>query len=168
MRRTDREVTDIEQIKSILEDADVIQLGIRTADYPYVVPTNYGYEFDDDNKLTLFLHGAPVGRKRELIAKDGRIGFAIETPGQLLYPKDPAHQTPSFKYRSVMGSGLAELVDDLKQKRHALQQIVRHEAGHEWADLPVEAVAHVGIIRINVNNYTAKANPGDQEKYLEK
>lgn len=45
----------------------LIHSGFRTADYPYVVPTNFGYEFDDDNHLTLYIHGAPVGRKRDLI-----------------------------------------------------------------------------------------------------
>ncbi|MFD1126492.1 pyridoxamine 5'-phosphate oxidase family protein [Lentilactobacillus raoultii] len=168
MRRTDREVTDIQQIKAILTDAEVIHLGLRTPDYPYVVPTNYGYEFDNENHLTLYLHGAPVGYKRELIGKDGRVGFAIETDGHVLYPKDTAHHTPSFKYQSVMGTGKAELIEDVNEKRHALQQIVQHEIGHEWADLPDSALSHVGVIKIIVNNYTAKANPGDAQLYDEK
>ncbi|MCP9333181.1 pyridoxamine 5'-phosphate oxidase family protein [Lentilactobacillus hilgardii] len=167
MRRTDRELTDISQIKSILADAEVIHLGIRTDRYPYVVPTNYGYEFDTNNQLTLYIHGAPVGHKRDLIAEDGRVGFAIDTDGQVLNPKDPDHDTPSFKYRSIMGYGDAKLVDDLDQKRYALQRSALHEVGHEWSNLPDAAVEHVGIIQITVNQFTAKANPGDSQKYVQ-
>lgn len=166
MRRTDREVTDITQIKSILTAGQVIHLGLSTGEYPYVVPTNYGFEFNDQNHLTLYIHGAPVGHKRELIANNSKVGFSIYVDGRVLVPKDPQHHTPSFQYRSVMGYGNAELVNDLKIKRHALQQITKHEVGHPWADLPDAAVAHVGIIKIEVLNYTAKANPRDPEKYL--
>ncbi len=167
MRRTDREVTDVTQIRAILEAAEVITLGIRTEDYPYVVPTNYGFEFDANNHLTLYLHGAPVGLKRRLIAADGRVGFAIETGGKVLVPKDEAHHTPSYAYQSVMGHGDATLVTDTNAKLHALQRITKHEVGHEWQAISDKDLAYVGVIQIQVTEYTAKANPGDPEKYIQ-
>lgn len=167
MRRKDREVTDIDEIKQILQDSHVIHSGFRTADYPYVVPTNFGYEFDYDNHLTLYIHGAPVGRKRELIKEDGRMGFEIDDGGQLMVPKDPKQNTPSFAYRSVMGYGDAELVDDPAVKKHALQVVLAHETGQQLGEFTVsdKTIAYVGIIKITVKEFTAKAHGGDDPDF---
>ena len=45
MRRQDRRVTDIEEIKSILNSTRIIHLGMMDGDYPYVVPLHFGFEF---------------------------------------------------------------------------------------------------------------------------
>lgn len=163
MRRKDREVTNIDEIKQILKDSHVIHSGFRTVDYPYVVPTNFGYEFDDDNQLTLYIHGAPVGHKRELIKQDGRMGFEIDDGGRLMVPKDPKQNTPSFAYRSVMGYGDAELIEDSEIKKHALQVILSHETGQKLSEfeVPDKTIEYVGIIKITVKQITAKAHGGD-------
>ncbi len=167
MRRKYREVTAIDEIKQILKDSHVIHSGFRTDDYPDVVPTNFGYEFNDDNNLTLYIHGAPVGTKRELIQKDGRMGFEIDDGGQLMVPKDPKQNTPSFAYRSVMGYGDAELVEDPEIKKHALQVILAHETGQKLSDFDVseKTIEYVGIVKIAVKSYTAKAHGGDDPEF---
>lgn len=167
MRRKDREVVGINEIKQILKDSHVIHSGFRTDDYPYVVPTNFGYEFDDDNQLTLYIHGAPVGTKRELIKKDGRMGFEIDDGGRLMVPKDPKKNTPSFAYRSVMGYGDAELVDDPETKKHALQVVLAHETGQKLSEFEVseKTIEYVGIIKITVKSFTAKAHGGDDPEF---
>ncbi len=38
MRRQDRMVTDIDEIKEILNSTRIIHLGMMDSDYPYVVP----------------------------------------------------------------------------------------------------------------------------------
>jgi len=48
MRRQDRRVTDIEEIKGILNSTRIIHLGLMDGDYPYVVPLHFGYEFIDE------------------------------------------------------------------------------------------------------------------------
>ncbi|GHP14149.1 pyridoxamine 5'-phosphate oxidase [Lentilactobacillus fungorum] len=158
MRRKDREVIDMAEIKSILQASHVIHSGFRTADYPYVVPTNFGYEFDEQDRLTLYIHGAPVGHKRELIKQDGRMGFEIDDGGRLMTPESPKENTPSFAYRSVMGYGDAELIDDLDVKRHALQLLLSHETGQsiDLFNISEKTMAYVGVIRIRVKAYTAK------------
>ncbi len=42
MRRKDREITDIETIRSILDKAKVLHLAMIDGDRPYVVPLHYG------------------------------------------------------------------------------------------------------------------------------
>ena len=45
MRRKDREVTNIIEILQIIEKAKVLHLALFDADYPYIVPLHYGYEY---------------------------------------------------------------------------------------------------------------------------
>lgn len=47
MRRKDREVTDINEILDIVEQAKVLHLGMLDGEYPYVVAMHYGYEYAD-------------------------------------------------------------------------------------------------------------------------
>ena len=48
MRRQDRMVTDIDEIKGILNSTRIIHLGMMDGDYPYVVPLHFAYEFTDE------------------------------------------------------------------------------------------------------------------------
>jgi len=48
MRRQDRMVTNIDEIKGILSSTRIIHLGLMDGDYPYVVPLHFGYEFIDE------------------------------------------------------------------------------------------------------------------------
>ena len=41
MRRQDRMVTDIDEIKGILNSTRIIHLGMMDGDYPYVVPLHF-------------------------------------------------------------------------------------------------------------------------------
>ena len=71
MTRRERQVTDMDEIIKILNKAKVLHLGLADGDEPYVVPMNYGYEMDGD-KLTIWLHGAPQGRKTDLMRQKNR------------------------------------------------------------------------------------------------
>lgn len=42
MRRKDREVTELEAVKEIIRQCDVLRLGLADGDYPHIVPMNFG------------------------------------------------------------------------------------------------------------------------------
>ena len=44
MRRKDREITDINEIKFLLKTMDTIRIGFNDQPYPYIVPVSYGFE----------------------------------------------------------------------------------------------------------------------------
>ena len=66
MRRKDREVTELETVKEIIRQCDVLRLGLADGDYPYIVPMNFGWE-EKEGRLYFYLHGAAEGRKAELL-----------------------------------------------------------------------------------------------------
>ena len=69
MRLAKREVTETEALRQILEDCDVVRLGLTDEDGMFIVPVNFGYELSEENgarKLRLYIHSAKEGRKAYL------------------------------------------------------------------------------------------------------
>lgn len=77
MRRKDREVTELETVKEIIRQCDVLRLGLADGDYPYIVPMNFGWEEKEGAAVFLPARGSrrPQGgaaaAKRGLFLPDG-------------------------------------------------------------------------------------------------
>lgn len=156
MRRKDRQITDIESIRAILDKAKVLHLAMIDGARPYVVPMNYGYALAD-GRLTLYLHGAKEGRKLDVLQQNDRVAFVLETDVSPVSGGDiPCKYGEA--YASVMGEGTAVLLDDPVQKIEALQILMKTQTGREFAFTPAMAES-VAVIRVNVDSFTAKARP---------
>ena len=156
MRRKDREVTDREAIRAILDKAKVLHLAMIDNGRPYVVPLHYGYSLDDDG-LTLYLHSAKEGRKLDVLQQNDRVAFVLETDVSPVSGGDiPCKYGEA--YASVMGEGTAVLLDDPVQKIEALQILMKTQTGREFAFTPAMSDS-VSVIRVNVDSSTAKARP---------
>ncbi len=156
MRRKDRQITEIESIRAILDKAKVLHLAMIDGARPYVVPMNYGYALAD-GRLTLYLHGAKEGRKLDVLQQNDRVAFVLETDVSPVSGGDiPCKYGEA--YASVMGEGTAVLLDDPVQKIEALQILMKTQTGREFAFTPAMAES-VAVIRVNVDSFTAKARP---------
>ncbi len=155
MTRREREVTDINQIIKILDAAKVLHLGLVDGDEPYVVPMNYGYVMDE-GKLTVYLHGAKRGRKIDVMRANPKVFFELDcdiTP----FEGDIACRY-GITYSSVMGKGLATIVEDVEEKKKALSILMKTQTGKEF-EFEDKMVAFVSVIRIDVAEFTAKCRP---------
>ena len=153
MRRKDREITDTEEIRAILERARVLHLGLRDGDYPYVVPMHYGFTLAD-GKLTLYTHCAREGHKLDLLRRDARVFVEIDTDETLV--PGPTACAWGARYASVMGRGRAVIVGDEDEKCRALALLMKTQSGGDYSFTPAMAAA-VTVLRIDVEAYTAKA-----------
>ena len=77
MTKRERQVTDPQQIKEILDTAQVVHLGLCVDNEPYVVPMNYGYTMEE-GKLTLYLHSAVRGKKLDMIRTNPKVFFEMD------------------------------------------------------------------------------------------
>ena len=75
MRRKDREVTNIIEILQIIEKAKVLHLALFDADYPYIVPLHYGYEYKE-GILIFYMHCAKEGHKLDLIRSNPNVDYS--------------------------------------------------------------------------------------------
>ena len=64
MRRSDREITDLGEILSIINDCKVIHLAMVDDGVPYLLPLNFGYACEN-GAFSFFCHGA---REAEVFA----------------------------------------------------------------------------------------------------
>ena len=159
MTRREREVTDINEIIKILDESKVLHLGMVDGDEPYVVPMNYGYTLEN-GKLTIWLHGAKRGRKLDVIRANPKVFFEMEC-GITPFEGEIACKY-GITYASVMGKGIAEIVEDIETKKSALSFLMKTQTGKDF-EFENKMAAVVSIIRIDVSEFTAKHRPAPQK-----
>lgn len=150
MRRTDKEITDKEEIEVILERGRVCHLGLCDNGIPYVVPVNYGYADG-----FLYIHSARQGRKIEVLRSNNLVSFNIYVDECIMESAAACNWT--MKYRSVTGTGRALLVEDGDEKNRALRLIMSHYSTREYQFDPA-AVDKVLIIRVQIDELTGKSS----------
>lgn len=149
MRRQDRQITDRKTIDDIIRRSHVCRLGMSDGARPYVVPMHFGY----DGRM-LYFHGAPEGRKLDILRRNPRVCFEFDIPGELL----PAKEACGWgrKFESVVGFGTAKIVQELEAKRHALAWIMRQYAEGEWT-FPESAVDEIVVLSVEIEEISGKA-----------
>lgn len=155
MRKREREVTDEQTIREILEKSKVLHLGLADADMPYVVPMNYGYIYES-GKLTLYMHGATEGYKYEVIRRNPKVSFAMECDVVPFEGKMPCQYGTS--YASIMGQGKAAIMENVDEKIQALTVLMKTQTGKDFV-FNEKLVSIVSVIRVDVETFSAKERP---------
>jgi len=155
MTKRELQVTDLNEIREILDTAKVLHLGLAVDNEPYVVPLNYGYTMED-GKLTLYLHGANQGKKLDMIRANPNVFFELDCGRMPFEGKVPCQY--GMVYSSVMGRGTARIVEDVEEKMQAMTILMKTQTGKEFS-FNERLVSIVAVIRIDVSEYTAKHRP---------
>lgn len=152
MRRTDREITDREEMLSLLRGGKYITLALCRENEPYIVTLSYGY---DASRHALYFHCAREGQKLEMIARNpAACGTVIEDRGYI--EGECAHA-----YRSLVLRGELHRIEELAEKKHAMEVLMAHlEPDPEVVrqrSLPDDgAYERLGILRLDIQHMTAK------------
>ena len=155
MTKRERQVTDPQQIMKILDEGKVLHLGLAVNNEPYVVPMNYGYT-NQDGKLVIYLHSAVRGKKLDMIQANPRVFFEIDCDLQPFEGVLPCQY--GMVYSSVMGKGIATIVEDVEEKKKAMSILMKTQTGKDFT-FDDRLVSIVAVIRIDVEEYTAKHRP---------
>ena len=156
MRRKDRQITDETAIRAILDKAQVLHLAMIDGDRPYVVPLHYGYSLID-GRLTLYLHSAKEGRKLDVLQKNGRVAFVLETDVSSISGGEIPCKYGAA-YASVMGEGKAVFLTDPAKKAAGLQILMKIQTGREFT-ITEAMTESVAVLRVDVETYSAKSRP---------
>lgn len=148
-------VTDPEQIRHILDSGKVLHLGLSVNDEPYVVPMNYGYAWED-GKLVVYLHSAVRGKKLEMVQTNPKVFFSIDCDRMPFEGRVPCQY--GMVYSSIMGRGVASIVEDVEEKKQAMTLLMKTQTGKDFT-FEDRLVTIVTVIRIDVSEYTAKHRP---------
>jgi len=149
MRRNDKKMGETGEIEDVLRNAEVCRIALCDGDMPYLVPVNFAF-----HEGAIFIHSARNGRKTDIIGKNNRVCFEAETGCEVI--KGTRACDWGTRYRCVIGDGRAVIVEDGREKRAALDLIMRKYSGkngHTYDDGRVDAIV---IIRIDIENLSGK------------
>ena len=148
MRRKEKEILDREEIESIIRKADVCRLGLSDNNIPYIVPLNFGYR-----DSCLYFHTPKVGKKIDMIKGNNRVCFELDINHEVVRADNPCDW--NMKYQSVIGYGRAFLLEDIDEKRQALDVIIEDYSGQtgEYAEKLVDRLA---VIKVQIESMTGK------------
>ena len=150
--RRELELTDLTEIKRILDISKVVHVAMVDDGKPYMVPMNYGYTLED-GKLTFYLHGATKGRKLDVMKKNPDVFVEVECD-LMPFAGEVACQY-GMAYASLMGEGKATIVEAVEEKMQALSILMKSQTGQEFT-FNERLVSIVSVIRIVVEEFTAK------------
>lgn len=148
MRRADKEIKKKEEIEDILQRGRLCHLGLVDNGLPYVVPVNYGYADG-----CLYIHSAREGRKIDILHRNNLVSFNIYIDDGMVQSDVACNW--GMRYRSVMGTGAAALIEDRTKKEEALRIIMKHYAGPATA-FQAARVDSILIIKIRIESLTGK------------
>lgn len=116
MRRKDKEIVDVNEMKSILKEAKYVTLGMCLHDEPYVVTLSHGY---DEERNCIYFHCAAEGKKIDILQKNNRVwGQALVDRGYVQGACDHLFATTQF-------SGRVAFIEDHLEKKRALKVLIR-------------------------------------------
>ena len=152
MHRKEKEITHSEELRHVLAHGKYAMVSMCRESEPYIVTMNYGF---DEEKNTLYFHCALKGLKLDFIRANPRVcATVIEDRG---YKKDECDHA----YRSVVFWGQMTLVEELNEKKHAMEILHHHLEENpdpiRARNLPDDdAYRKVGILRLDIKEITGK------------
>jgi nitroimidazol reductase NimA-like FMN-containing flavoprotein (pyridoxamine 5'-phosphate oxidase superfamily) len=148
MKRTDREITDVLEIESILHKALVCRIGLANGNEPYIVPVCFGYL-----PGRIYLHSSMSGKKIQMIEQNPKVCFEVDECHAIIVNEAPCAW--GMRYRSVIGFGKASFITDDNEKKHGLNCILGHYGG-SWHEFSNDEIRSVCVIRIDIDLITGK------------
>ena len=158
MRRADREITDKSEIIEIIEKCDVCRLAFSDNNIPYIVPMNYGYEYecenDENEKLTLYFHGAGEGRKHNIMKNNPNVCFEMDCSHKLIEAEEANHYT--MEYESVIGTGKVSYCNEKAEKINALNHMMKQYAKDKTFTFTDQILDSVTVFKLEVTEFAGK------------
>ncbi len=116
MRRKDKEITSLDEIKNVLSKAKYVTLAMCANNEPYLATVSHGY---DEQHACIYFHCAPEGRKISILKENNHVW------GQALIDRGYVQGSCDHLYATAQFSGKVTFVSDTAEKEHALKTMIR-------------------------------------------
>jgi nitroimidazol reductase NimA-like FMN-containing flavoprotein (pyridoxamine 5'-phosphate oxidase superfamily) len=149
VRRKDREITDSDALKQVLKSTKYVTIALCMDNEPYLVSLSHGY---DEPRNCLYFHCADEGKKLVYLKANSKVwGQAVQDYG--------VTDECDYAYTSVHFKGTVSLIEDLREKQHAMEVMVRQLSENpeeKLAKIRPEKLAKTTMGRIDVSYMTGK------------
>ena len=151
IRRRDKEITSLDEMKSILKTAKYVTLAMCMNDEPYLVTLSHGY---DQERNCVYFHCADEGKKINILNANGLVwGQALTDLGYVQGACDQLYATTQFR-------GRVTFVEDISEKEHALKVMIesldKNPEKIMKKQLKPESIQKVRIGRIDIDYMSGK------------
>lgn len=158
MRRSDREITDLDRIFDVLARCEVLHLamaGDSPDGTPYLVPVNFGCDRAPEG-IVLYFHAAREGRKAALLRRNPHVCFEAERI--LKVGGGAAACSWTCRYESVAGTAEVCLLEGDAERRAGLDCLMRHYGFGGVPEYREKCLAAAAVYRLKVESITGKTN----------
>jgi nitroimidazol reductase NimA-like FMN-containing flavoprotein (pyridoxamine 5'-phosphate oxidase superfamily) len=149
VRRKDREITDCNIMKNVLKSTKYVTIALCMDNEPYLVSLSHGY---DEDKNRIYFHCANEGKKLVYAKSNNKVwGQAVQDYG--------VTDECDYAYTSVHFSGRLNMIEDLNEKNHGIEVMVRQLSPNpeaKLAKIKPEKLATTSMGRIDINSMTGK------------
>jgi nitroimidazol reductase NimA-like FMN-containing flavoprotein (pyridoxamine 5'-phosphate oxidase superfamily) len=155
-RKRERGSYDVETIHAILDEGMVCHVGFAVDGHPWVIPTAYARIGD-----YVYLHGATANNALRTLAEGGSACVTVTLIDGLVLARSTFHH--SVNYRSVVLFGVAERVEDEREKATALDAFVEHLVPGRTSEARVPTPSELRstlVVRIPIDEASAKVRTG--------
>ncbi len=150
VRRKDKELTDVKAMKNVLKSTKYVTLALCMDNQPYLVTLSHGY---DENRNCIYFHCAKEGKKIDYMKATNKVW------GQAFFDHGYLEGKCNHLYTSVHFSGKVTFIDDLGQKRRAIECMMRQlekDPDPMIARLKPERLSNTMIGRIDIDYMSGK------------
>ena len=149
VRRKDREIIDYAVLKEVLQSTKYVTVALCMGDEPYLVSLSHGY---DEACNCLYFHCSDEGKKLVYLKANSKVwGQAVEDYG--------VTDECDYAYKSVHFKGSMSLINDLKEKQHAMEVLVRQLSAtpeEKMAKVNPEKLVRTTMGKINIAYMSGK------------
>ena len=155
MNHEERRISDKQMLMKILDMERTCFVALHDDPYPYVVPMNYGWVWED--QLIFYMHMAVSGHRIELIRRNPKVAVAVgiflDRAGYRPY------RSESHDYRSVMAYGTASILtpDSEEEFLRGISVLCRHTGRPEVKKLTKQMREKMLILKITADYVSGKS-----------
>jgi uncharacterized protein len=147
-----RAITDKKELVDVIQRSQFCHLSMVDPDgKPYVIPMNFGFKDD-----VIYLHGAPHGKKIEILKQNPGVCINFTTDHLLRYQNENVACSWSMKYRSVLCYGEADFMMDPEEKIAAFHIVMAQYTQGEFRFNP-PSIREVCMWRVKVSKFEGRA-----------
>jgi len=139
-----------EEIYAVIKACKTCYLAMSDNNTPYVLPMNFA--LDGDN---IILHSAQSGRMWETLQKNQKVCINWTLGEEIAWQNVKVGCSYRVKSRSVLVEGTIEFVEDYDEKERCIHLLMAQYSNLKFK-FNAPAIKNVGVLKVQVDNITAK------------
>lgn len=146
------QITDEAQIEAIINKCPYCMVGLVDGEgNPYVIPMNFVKQGN-----VVYLHSGKEGGKHAMVERHPRVCLTFCEGDELVYMHQQIACSYSMKSRSVVCSGLVNVVDNYDEKERILRLLMSRYTSNECRMAP-PAIRNVRIWAISIDRLSCRS-----------